>query len=392
MRRDLATRQGTPKQTTLGGGTQCEALADKLPVAPKPAGEALAGKLPVAPVAGGRCGRRGFVLIMVMVVLTGLALLAFHLAARCRMRLAELSGTVRASQGKWLAYAAVQRSILELEADKNDWDALNESWAQLGSAPTDKWFTRNIEGLTKDLVPYCAVMDEHAKINVRPLAGVAQVAQLGEWGKHLEPLLADWTDADEERRPDGAESADCAADGYGAKNRPLEVLEELRFLKGMSPQAMLGEDANGNSVLDAREDDGAAQPPLDNQDGLLDPGPWSLLTCVGDGKININTAPLEVLATLSPLDRRDAAAIVAYRESRQRGTSQEPPFRTVQELSQIVAEQWKVDSLQSALCTSSKDFRVVAMVQDAEGRSVTRHEVLLVREQGECKVRMYSGW
>jgi hypothetical protein len=118
-----------------------------------------------------------------------------------------------------------------------------------------------------------------------------------------------------------------------------------------------------------------------------------LLTCAGDGKININAAPLEVLATLSPLDRQDAAAIVAYRASRQRGTSQEPPFPNVEALKQAVPlEDWKLDVLRPAVCTSSSDFRIVAMVRDAEGRNVARHEVLLVRQQGECKVRMYSGW
>jgi type II secretory pathway component PulK len=333
------------------------------------------------------------VLIMVMVVLTGLALVAFHLAARCRMRLAEVSGTVRAVQGKWLAHAAAQRGTAALEADNNEWDWLNEPWAQLGEIATEKWFSRDIEGLNKDLLASCSVMDEHAKINVRSLEKAAQVAQLGQWGEALTPLLSDWIDENEDRRADGAESADyaeAAGEGYSAKDRPLEVLEELRFLKGLSAQAMLGEDSNGNGVLDPWEDDGPARLPLDNADGLLDRGPWSVLTCAGDGRININTAPLEVLEVLA---REDAAAIVAYREDRQKGTSSQPPFKTVQELvDQVGLEQWKVDSLQSSLCTASNDFRIVAIVRDSQGRSVARHEVLVVREEAGCKVRMYGGW
>lgn len=342
------------------------------------------------------CARRGFVLIMVMVVLTGLALVAFHLAARCRMRLAEVSGSVRAAQGRWLAHAAVQRGIVALEADGNEWDWLSELWAQLGRDDSPQWFGRPIEGLSTDLVARCSVMDEHAKINVRSLDHVPPVASLGAWGQSLSPLLADWIDSNDDRRADGAESADyaeAASEGYSAKNRPLEVLEELRFLKGMSPETMLGEDSNGNGVLDAWEDDGAARPPMDNGDGRLDVGPWSLLTCAGDGRININTAPLEVLATMAPLTHEDAEAIVAYRADRQKGASSQPPFKTVQDLvDQVGLLEWKVNSLQSAMCTASKDFRIVAIVQDAAGRCVARHEVLVLREDGRCKVRMYSGW
>jgi type II secretory pathway component PulK len=341
-------------------------------------------------------GRGGFVLIMVMVVLTGLSLLALHLAARCRMRLAELTGTIRAAQGRWLAYAAVQRGLAVLAEDSSDADSSNAAWAQLGSTPPASWFTREIDGLPKDLVLSCAVQDEHAKFNIRSPAAAMQAARLGDWGKWVGPLVADWVDSDDARGSDGAESADYLESpeyGYDAKNRPLELLEELCLLKGMSPHVFLGEDTNGNYTLDPREDDGLAQSPPDNQDGRLDFGPWSLLTCTGDGKINVNTAPPEVLAMLPLFDRQRAAAVVAFRDRAQSPLWQQLPFRSVEDLRQAVPlEDWELDVLRSAVCTSSRDFRVVATVRDGRGPTVARHEVLLVRDQDSFRIRMYCGW
>lgn len=334
--------------------------------------------------------RRGFVLIMVMVVLTGLALLSLHLASRCRMRLAELSSTVRAAQGRWLAHAALQQGLAALQADANDTDAWSEPWAQLGSTAASGLFAYEIEGLSKDLVPCCSVLDEHAKLNIQQPAGLARVAHLGEWGKRLAPLLVDWTDPDEDRSLDGAESVDyqdAPGYGYAAKNKPLELVEELRFLEAVTPDAWFGEDANGNYALDAREDDGADLAPLDNQDGLLDLGPWSLLTCMGGGKINVNTAPWEVLATLPLFDRERAEALVVYRHSHR-----ETAFRSAEDLRQALSLQdWELDVLRPVVCTASNDFRVVAIVYDAQGAVVARQEALVVRDQGKCRIRFHCG-
>ncbi len=342
--------------------------------------------------------RPAFVLIMVMVVLTGLSLLALHLAARCRMRLSELTTTTRAAQARWLAYASVQRGLDALaNTDPTRGTGLNSSWALLGHTTDANLFTHEIDGLAKDLAPCCAVQDEHAKINVTSADHIARVAQLGDWGKWLAPVLADWTDPDDDRRIDGAESGDYQDSpeyGYTAKNRPLQIVEELRLLKGVSPQVYLGEDTNGNGLLDSWEDDGLAHLPADNQDGKLDLGPWSLLTCAGNGKINVNTAPQEVLATLPGFDRSKAAAVVALRQSAASGVSQQPPFTSFDGFCQALGlDSQAYAYLQGLVCTSSSDFRIVATVRDARGRLLARQEVLVERDaQGGCQVRMYSGW
>ena len=70
------------------------------------------------------------------------------------------------------------------------------------------------------------------------------------------------------------------------------------MVKGVSWPQLLGEDWNGNGVLDEAEDDGVARSPIDNANGVLDLGLIDFFTVFGNGKVNLNTAGLEVLAAL----------------------------------------------------------------------------------------------
>jgi type II secretory pathway component PulK len=111
------------------------------------------------------------------------------------------------------------------------------------------------------------LMDESGKININAMM------QLDPSGTILYTLLMalpnmtddvanaiiDWVDADDTPRGNGAES-----DYYGgltppyqAKNGPLDSIEELLFVRGVTPQLLYGNDTNRNGVLDPEEDDGS---------------------------------------------------------------------------------------------------------------------------------------
>jgi general secretion pathway protein K len=118
--------------------------------------------------------------------------------------------------------------------------------------------------------------------------------------------ILDWLDPDDVPRPEGAE-----ADYYagldvpvGIKNGPMDSLEELLMVKGVTPDLYFGD----------RE---LEVPPLAD-----------LLTVRGhgDGKLNANTAPYEVLRALGDAAGRPDVAdtIVEVRE--------ESPFTTREEL------------------------------------------------------------
>ncbi len=138
--------------------------------------------------------------------------------------------------------------------------------------------------------------------------------------------ILDWIDSDEERRVGGAESADYEglAVPYSARNAPLESVDELLQIQGITPALFYGEDANRNGMLDSNEDDGNESQPDDNADGILDAG-WREYftasskerntTAEGDKKININGTILTELfdEIEEAFDTETATFIIAYR-------------------------------------------------------------------------------
>lgn len=99
--------------------------------------------------------------------------------------------------------------------------------------------------------------------------------------------LVDWLDPDDDESEFGAESGyyQALTPPYGCRNGPVRDLSELLLVKGMTPRLLYG------------------------GDGL--PGLADLLTVHGsDGKVNINTAPVELLRGLHPLMNSELAQIL----------------------------------------------------------------------------------
>src|SRR5437764_2406531 len=96
--------------------------------------------------------------------------------------------------------------------------------------------------------------------------------------------LEDWKDADDDPRPHGGEAADYARAGspFRPSNPRLQRLDELTRIRGFS-------------------------------DSLADrTAPF--VTVQGDGRVNLNTAPVAVLASLPGFDPAAAADLSAQRE------------------------------------------------------------------------------
>ncbi|MCA9049666.1 MAG: general secretion pathway protein GspK, partial [Planctomycetaceae bacterium] len=130
--------------------------------------------------------------------------------------------------------------------------------------------------------------------------------------------ILDWLDTDDERRAAGAESIDyeALAVPYSCRNGPMESIEELLKVQGVTPDLFYGEDDNHNGVLDPGEDD--------NGDGLLDLGWKAYLTAEsrernttpdGEPKINLNQGQMTELydAVEEQFGAEAASFIVAFR-------------------------------------------------------------------------------
>jgi len=149
------------------------------------------------------------------------------------------------------------------------------------------------------------LMDESAKLNLNLLLTMKltddqiHTMLLNIPGMTIETAdaILDWIDTDDTKRPYGAESEiyEGMSPPYRAKNGPLESLDELLMVQGVTPALLYGEDANRNGLLDPNEDDGDASPPMDNHNGVLDHGWVSFLTAYGresnlraDGRVKIH--------------------------------------------------------------------------------------------------------
>ena len=178
------------------------------------------------------------------------------------------------------------------------------------------------------------LMDESAKLNLNLLLKMKldddeiHTMLLNIPGMTIETAdaILDWIDTDDTKRPYGAESEsyESMTPPYKAKNGPLESLDELLMVKGVTPALLYGEDANRNGLLDPNENDGDASPPIDNRNGVLDHGWVAFLTAHGresnlraDGreKIHLNNGLLTDLydALEDEFDEATAKFIIAVR-------------------------------------------------------------------------------
>lgn len=146
----------------------------------------------------------------------------------------------------------------------------------------------------------------------------------------LADAILDFIDDDETVRSYGCESEYYGGlqPAYSSKNSPLESLDELLLVRGVTPEYLYGEDFNRNGLLDPNENDGDASWPLDNADGALQLGWSAYLTVFGrekntrwDGstRININDNNLADLYDKleEEFDATVAQFVVAFRVTNQ---------------------------------------------------------------------------
>jgi type II secretory pathway component PulK len=182
------------------------------------------------------------------------------------------------------------------------------------------------------------VTDETGKINLNALMKLDSSGKIAHDVLMLLPnmtedvanAILDWIDADDETRSNGAENDyyQTLPQPYSCKNGPLDSLEELLFVKGVTPQLLFGNDFNRNGTLDPDKDDGTGQ---------LDRG-WSAyltvysrelnLDSTGNPRIWVNDSDLSTLSTKlnTALGSELANYILLYRQygpaSQQSGSGQ----------------------------------------------------------------------
>ncbi|GAB5514157.1 type II secretion system minor pseudopilin [Rhodopirellula baltica] len=137
--------------------------------------------------------------------------------------------------------------------------------------------------------------------------------------------ILDWLDEDTEPRENGCEDEyyTSLATPYAAANGPVQTVEELLLVRGVTPQLLFGADSNRNGVLDPDEQQRYAasiETPgvLGWASYLTVHGAEANKTMDGEFRVNINGEDLEVLyeELMTAIgDEVFASFIVAYRIS-----------------------------------------------------------------------------
>ncbi len=170
-----------------------------------------------------------------------------------------------------------------------------------------------------DGVVHVEIIPEPARWNINVLVGkdydevwdsIFKASGLPEeYYAELIDCWTDWVDEDSTTR-----SADGAEDDYyksleppyRARNKLIDTVDELRLVKGFVP-----------AILDG----GVLNPEERKELQVSVKGIKELFTTYGDGKINVNAAPMEVLMTIPGIDELAAGAIIEEREGRNAGVS-----------------------------------------------------------------------
>jgi general secretion pathway protein K len=145
----------------------------------------------------------------------------------------------------------------------------------------------------------------------------------------LRDTAADWIDEDDEPRPGGAETAyyQSLPIPYRAKNAPLDTFDELRMVNGFDEKTL--------KILS----------PFVTAYADVSGAPFS--------KINVNTAPRELLAVLDENMNDDLAGrILEYRKTK--------PIKSTAEISRIPGLETIGIGLQGKICVKGTVYRILS--------------------------------
>lgn len=291
-------------------------------------------------------GRSGSALVLVMIVIVMLTLGAYTFSELMITEYQASDAYQRQVQAKFWAESGVDYVAMLLSRDGAGIDAdlfdnpgvfhvpLGNGGGFSIVAPAENATAGGTGAADSVATLRFGLIDECAKINVNVLANYDSENDTGRYmlmslpGMTVETAdaILDWIDADSTRREWGAE-----AESYSyvpPRNGPIDSLEELLLIPGITPQLLYGEDANRNGILDPNENDGDQSLPYDNADGVLDLGWSAYLTTYsveanyrhaydrfGDDRIFVNEPLLTDLydALMNEFDEETAQFIVAYR-------------------------------------------------------------------------------
>jgi type II secretory pathway component PulK len=286
--------------------------------------------------------RRGFVIVAVLMVVVVLSLAAYQYgdlmtaeakAAERIRKTTEAKAFAQSGVHLALAYTA-DPDAFEGTLNKNPYDNPSAFQAVLVRQSDYQGNQGRVSLISFDYPeslgvinpkPRFGVSDETGKLNVNALLALDSsgrvlhdaLMKLPDMTDEVAWSIVDYIDPDEEENPGGAETQYYSSlnPPYQAKNAPLDTIEELLLVQGVTPALLFGNDTNRNGKLDPNEDTGF---------GGYNPGWAAYLTVYsrernvdadGAARVNLNGTDLNQLKTdlSTAIDEDTAYLILAFR-------------------------------------------------------------------------------
>jgi type II secretory pathway component PulK len=286
--------------------------------------------------------RRGVVLIAVLLIIVVLSLAAYQYGEWISAENRAAVGYTRSVQTRALANSGVNYTAAMISNSDAMTNTLNgnpfdnaqafQNVVVLDDGSSRRGMFTILSLLSPDdpnftTQPYrYGLSDEAGKINVNALlqldngkgdAGYTALMLLPNMTDDVANAIIDWISPGDTPRSNGAKDDyySSLTPPYHCKNGPLDSLEELLLVRGVTAQLLFGNDRNRNGVLDADEDDGS---------GAVDRGWAAYLTvysrepnsdAMGNARIYINDADVNGMGEklTAVLGQDMANYIIAYR-------------------------------------------------------------------------------
>ena len=306
-----------------------------------------------------RIGDRGAILIISLWILAILTVLAVGFAYRMSIELKLTGYQIAKLKAFYLAKAGITTAISILEENQPmEFSAHNQSWSNSpgtfddismgeGAFSVSYW----VDKQNSEKRSYGST-DEERKLNINH-ATREMLESLPGITAEVAASIIDWRDKDSNVQPNGAENSyyQSLPHPYSCKNADFELVEELLWVKGMTP-----------SLLDRIRE-------------------W--VTVYGAGRININSCDQEILAALG-LEEGLTHKVVSFRKGIDgvEGTEDDNVFEmreTILEslgnfVSLTAEEEDQISNLlaHDLLCVKSKYFQINSVGSLQGGRVIKK--------------------
>jgi len=302
----------------------------------------------------------GFALILTILIISLIVAITLQFNTSMRSDMYDAASMKEGIELACIAKSGFNYACAVLSEDDPAVDSLHEDWAD------QKLLSSNSATMFEDGRFEVRIIDYSGKIPVNSIvegekyeALLTRFLSLEVFGLGSEDVgnlvdaIKDWVDPDDEITKFGAENGYYQAldRPYSCKNAPLDSVEELLFVKGITKELFYG----------TREK----------------PGISGYLTVYGNGRININTADPLVLRSLSDqIDQEMVEEMVAYREDEKNDLNDPAWYKNVPGMSHV--------SMNDLQTTSSTCFKI-----ESEGHKETMSKRVtgtVERKEGTVKV------